>query len=170
MQRAALVIDDLPGEEVEADVLELPHAQMIQHERALRPPHCSNRLFEWMTAGMMVGISGTIGFNPHAVAAGGFYLLQNLGLTPAVLQVFFAIVGFLRVAGLYANGHWPVYGPWCRAGCALFGALIWGEMLLSLIKWSSQSDYVSLGVPVYALLTVGELISCYRAANDGRSG
>lgn len=122
-----------------------------------------------MTAAMMIGIAITISISAHAVEAGGFYLMTNLGLTSSVLIAFFWIIGCLRIAGLYANGHWPIYGPWCRAGCALGGAFIWAQMFLSLIKWSTQSGYVSLGVPVYAFLTLGELISCYRAAGDGRS-
>lgn len=131
--------------------------------------HCSNRLFEWMTALMMLGIAATIASSPRSVGSGGFHLMLNLGLTPQVLGWFFAFAGFARVAGLYANGHWPVYGPWCRALCALGGAVLWGQMCLALIKWSEQSDYVSIGVSVYLFLTLGEVISCYRAASDGRA-
>lgn len=131
--------------------------------------HCSNRLFEWMTALMMLGIALTIATSPQSVAHGGFYLMQNVGLTPAVLVVLFCAAGLARAAGLYANGHWPIYGPWCRALGAMGGVFIWAQMLLSLVKWSSQSGYVSIGVPVYVFLTIGELISCYRAASDGRS-
>lgn len=131
--------------------------------------HCYNRLFEWMTALMMVGIAVTIALSPKAIAFGGFYLMQDIGLTPAILGVLFSLGGCLRVAGLYANGNWPIYGPRLRAGCALGGAVIWAQMFLALIKWSSQSGYVSIGVPVYLFLTIGEFISCYRAARDGRA-
>lgn len=133
------------------------------------PLHSSRRLFEWMTALMMLGIAATISASEHSVEAGGFYLMQSLGLTPLILIIFFGITGCVRVAGLYANGNWPVYGPWCRAACAFGGALIWGQMYLSLIEWSHHSGYVSLGAPVYLFLTIGELISCYRATSDGRS-
>lgn len=136
---------------------------------ARRPRHGSNRLFEWMTAAMMIGIAVTIAVSPHAVEGGGFHLMKNLGLTPMVLVVFFMIASIARAIGLYANGRWPVYGPWCRTLGAAAGAVIWAQMLLSLIKWSDQSGYVSLGVPVYLFLAMGELISCYRAASDAQS-
>jgi hypothetical protein len=139
----------------------------ISSGRGIR--HCSNRLFEWMTAAMMLGIAATIAASPQSIAGGGFYLMGNLGLTPAVLVALFCAAGIARAAGLYANGHWPVYGPWCRALGAFGGVFIWAQMFLSLVKWSSQSGYISIGVPVYFFLTFGELISCYRAARDGRA-
>lgn len=133
-----------------------------------RSRHCSHRLFEWMTALMMGGMSFTILASPTTVASGGFHLLQNLGLSPNVLIFAFALASALRMAGLYANGHWRVYGPWCRALGALGGAFIWGQMAISLLIWSEQTGYVSLGVPVYLSLALGEFVSCYRAARDAR--
>lgn len=134
-----------------------------------RNGHCANRLFEWMTALMMLGIAGTIAASPRTIASGGFHLMQNVGLTPTLLGWLFSMGGCLRIAGLYANGHWPVYGPWARAGCALAGAGLWAQMCLALIPWSGKSGYISIGIPVYAVLALGEIISCYRAASDGRS-
>jgi hypothetical protein len=132
------------------------------------PIHCSNRLFEWITAVIMVGIATTIAISPRAVASGGFHLLQNLGLTAEVLVLLFAIGGCVRIAALWANGRWQVCGPWFRFGCALAGAFLWAQMCLALIEWSDGAGYVSIGVPVYAGLALGELISCSRAARDGR--
>ena len=131
--------------------------------------HCFNRLFEWMTAMMMIGISITVAINPKTVEFGGFYLLADIGLTAPALGTLFMAGGCIRVAALFANGSWPVYGPRFRAGCSLFGAVIWMQMLVALTAWSTRSGYLSIGVPVYFFLTVGELISCYRAATDVRS-
>lgn len=130
---------------------------------------CSHRVFEWMTALMMIGIAVTIAVSPGTMAAGGFTLMGNVGLTPGVVVVVFLAAGWLRMAALYANGHWPYYGPWCRAGGAMIGVIIWAQMFFSMLKWSEVSGFVPLGVPVYVFLTVGEFISCYRAARDGRS-
>ena len=131
--------------------------------------HCSNRLFEWMTALMMVGIAVTIAASPRAIAGGGFTLMENVGLTPGVVVIAFLLAGAARMAALYANGHWPFYGPWCRAIGAVTGAVIWAQMGLSMLVSSVTGDFVPLGVPVYLVLTAGEIISCYRAASDGRS-
>src|SRR5258708_38911234 len=131
--------------------------------------HCANRLFEWITAAMMMGIAVTIAVSPQAVDDGGFHLMKNLGLTPTILAVLFFVASISRAIGLYANGRWPIYGPWCRALGAAVGVIIWAQMFLSLIKWSGQSGYVFLDVSVYLFLTIGELVSCYRAASDAQS-
>lgn len=131
--------------------------------------HCFNRLFEWMTASMMVVIAIIVAVNPKTVEFGGFYLMRDIGLTASALGTLFMAGGCLRIAALFANGHWPVYGPRLRAACALMGAVIWMQMLLALTAWSTKSGYISIGVSVYFFLTVGELISCYRAAADVRT-
>lgn len=118
---------------------------------------------------MMVGIALTVACSPHSLAAGGFILMANVGLTPSVVIVTFLVAGWLRMAALYANGHWPVYGPWCRAAGAFVGVLVWAQMFLSMVKWSETSGFVPLGVPVYVMLTAGEIVSLYRAARDGRA-
>lgn len=131
--------------------------------------HCSRRLFEWCTAMMMALMGVTIIVSPNSVASGGFHLMQNVGFTPGVLIVFFLVASALRCVGLYLNGNWPVYGPWCRAAGALGGVVIWLQMCASLVMWSDQAGYISMGVPVYLVLAFGELVSCYRAASDGRA-
>src|SRR5690349_16253327 len=98
--------------------------------------HCSNRLFEWMTACMMIVISIIIAINPMTVEFGGFYLMRDIGLAAPALGTLFMAGGCLRVAALFANGNWPVYGPRFRAACALIGAVIWMQMLLALWAWS----------------------------------
>lgn len=129
----------------------------------------NGRLFEWMTAFMMLGMAIVIAANPQTVRAGGFYLMTNIGFTAPVLAVLFTFGGCVRIAALFANGLWVSWGPKMRAGCALLGASIWVQMGVALIAWSAQSGYLSVGVPVYLFLTVGELISCYRAATDART-
>lgn len=133
------------------------------------PHHCSNRLFEWTTSGAMLGIALCVAISPKTVTSGGFYLMQNVGLSPAALGVLFTLGGCLRIAALYANGSWPSYGPKCRAAGAALGALLWGQMTIALFKWSWDQDYIAIGVCVYAALTISEMISCGRATRDGRT-
>ncbi len=132
------------------------------------PIHGNGRLFEWMTSLMMLGMAIVIGLNPQTVKVGGFYLLANIGLTAPMLGVLFTFISCARIAALVANGIWPTWGPRARAGCALMGAALWVQMMSALAAWSSHNGYISIGVPVYLCLTLGELISCYRAATDVR--
>jgi hypothetical protein len=127
------------------------------------------RLFEWMTAMMMLGIAATIAASPRTIESGGFHLMRDVGLTGARLGWAFVSIGSLRIAALYANGRWPFYGPWCRFAGAFVGALVWVQMSLALVAWSDTAGYISIGVTVYAFLALGEFISCYRAANDART-
>ncbi len=133
------------------------------------PLRLSNRLFEWMTSFMMIGMAFVIAGNPHTVRVGGFYLMTQVGITAPILAVLSAIIGCIRISALFANGLWPSWGPRFRAGCSLFGACLWAQMFLALLAWSNESGYVSIGVSVYLFLALGEIISCYRAATDGRS-
>lgn len=129
----------------------------------------NGRLFEWMTSLMMLGMAFVIALNPQTVKVGGFYLMSYVGLTAPVLGVIFTLVSCVRVAALFANGFIPAWGPRARGACAIVGAAIWAQMMCALAAWSSQNGYISIGVPVYAALTLGELISCYRAATDVRT-
>jgi hypothetical protein len=115
---------------------------------------------------MMIGIALLISTNPQAADAHSFDLI-GVAVVDDWLAPAFLIVGVVRMAALLANGHWPVYGPWMRAGGALVGALIWSQMCLSLVLLALPSP----GIPIYAVLTGSELISIYRAlaGHHGRS-
>jgi len=132
------------------------------------PMNANGRLFEWVSSLMMLGIAIVIGINPQTVKVGGFYLMTNIGLTAPMLGVLTTFVACARIAALVANGIWPAWGPRARAAAALIGAALWAQMASALAAWSSQGGYISIGVPVYLCLTLGELISCYRAATDVR--
>lgn len=132
-------------------------------------PPWRGRLFEWMTSFMMLGMAFIIAVNPRTVQVGGFYLMSHIGITAPVLAVMSTLIGCLRIAALFANGLWLVWGPRFRAGCALFAAILWMQMFLALLAWSEQSGYISIGIAIYLFLAIGELISCYRAATDDHS-
>jgi hypothetical protein len=120
--------------------------------------HFENRISEVSAALMMLGIAALLIVAPAAADAHSFDLI-GVAIVDAWLATTFIAVGTVRIIALIANGGWPVYGPWMRAGGALLGALIWSQMCLSLIVLGSPSP----GIPIYAVLTASELISIYRA-------
>lgn len=126
--------------------------------------------FEYTTSAMMIGIAIDVAIYPKAISYGSFFLLRDIGMTPEMIGVAFTILGCLRMAALFANGRWPDYGPMCRVFGAMMGALLWAQMAWALYRWSIGQGYVAIGVIVYACLAASELVSCGRAARDGRRG
>ncbi len=125
-----------------------------------------DRLFEWVTAGMMIGFAITIALWPDTIQASSFrYILRVISAES--MGVFFTVFGVMRFSALIANGSWPIYGPRFRTIGAGAGALMWGQLSASLI-YLSPPHPPSPGIPVYILLTVGELISAYRVMSDAR--
>lgn len=129
---------------------------------------CENRLFEWISTGMMLGISFILFAWPDTISFSAFHYLVAGGVPQNSVALAFFVFGFVRVVALIANGLVPYYGPLARATCALAGAFLWAQLMFALIDWSHQMARVSPGVPVYLFLAVGEIASCYRAARDGR--
>lgn len=128
--------------------------------------HCRHRLFEWVMTVAMLGLAIEIFFWPGTIGASAFrYMLRVI--QPELLGGFFLIVGLFRIAALYANGNWPKFGPRIRALAAGAAALIWGQMLFALFALAPHTGIPSPGIPVYLALTLGEMISAYRAATDG---
>lgn len=133
------------------------------------PGHrCSNRMFEWISTAMMLGIAATLLLSPKSIEFSAFRLMLDAGLTQRSVEVFFLMAGWLRIIALFANGRLPVYGPAARAFGALAGAFIWGQMSVALLGLSPVTGTIAPGVPVYFALVVGELLSCVRAVRDGR--
>lgn len=120
--------------------------------------HFNNRISEAAAALMMIGIAVLIATNPIAADAHSFDLI-GVAVVDDWLAPAFLTVGVVRMAALVANGSWPLYGPWMRAGGALVGALIWSQMCLSLVILALPSP----GIPIYAVLTATEFFSIYRA-------
>jgi hypothetical protein len=130
--------------------------------------NCSNRVFEWVTTSMMLGIALTLLLSPDAIQNSTFRLMLGVGFSQGAVAFFFVIVGGFRIVALFANGRLPIYGPLVRSFAALAGALIWGQMAIALLGMSHVTGTVSPGVAVYLALVGGELYSCFRAVNDGR--
>jgi hypothetical protein len=133
----------------------------------LAHPYCRNRLFEWTMAGSMLVLGFWILIFPHAIGSSSFYLLQriigNFGLT-----IFFLFIGFFRIAALFANGRWKVWGGRIRAASAIGGAIIWIQMAVALwLLVPTAGRAPSPGIPIYFALAIAELISTKRARADG---
>jgi hypothetical protein len=126
----------------------------------------SHRLFEWVTTAMMLSMAIEIAIWPGTIGASAFrYILQMIG--PTNMGLFFAVFGLLRIAALIANGHWPVYGPWMRTIGAGAAALLWFQMDIALVMLAPHNNGTpSPGIPVYLALTIGEILSAYRAMTN----
>lgn len=127
--------------------------------------HCRHRLFEWMMTAAMLMLALEIMLWPGVVEASAFRYIARI-VYPDNLALFFLVIGICRIVALFANGNWPVVGPRIRAFAAVGAAIIWGQMLAALIVLAPKTGIPSPGIPVYFAITIGELISAYRAATD----
>lgn len=131
-------------------------------------PHCQNRLLEWCCCCIMIGIALCLYLSPRTLEAGSFRFMAQAGFTPTGTLQLMLICGLARMAALWLNGNWQPYGAWCRATGSVVGAVIWFQMAVALLLLSQITGTLSLGTPTYFVLTVGEILSCYRAAIDER--
>lgn len=129
-------------------------------------PHCANRLFEWAATAMMLGIAVCVVLTPATIEMGAFRFLREAGLTAVPVAIVFGAFGALRAVALWANGYWQPGGARARMLCASAAAFMWFQMLVALLALMRVTGTLSVGIPVYAVLTACELISCYRAAYD----
>jgi len=126
-----------------------------------------NKLFEWVMATAMIGLALEIAIWPQTIGASSFRLMLSL-VSAGYMGIFFLIFGTMRVIALIANGRWPEHGPLLRSMGAGSAALMWAQMCVALIELNLDKGIPSPGIPVYFALTVGELISAYRATFDAR--
>lgn len=127
-----------------------------------------DRLFEWVMASAMIGFGVEIMIWPSTIQASAFHHILNVISAP-YMSFFFVFFGMLRVAALVANGNWPKHGPHFRAAGAGVAAMLWGQLGMSLLLLAPVNHGIpSPGIPVYAALVLGELVSAYRAITDAR--
>lgn len=128
-----------------------------------------DRLFEWIMALIMIGLAALLFLWPNAVLASDFRIILTI-VSAEHMAVFFGVFGLLRAAALIANGSWPIHGPRLRAIGASSGALMWMQMTIALVQFASFNEGVpSPALPVYFALTIGEIVSAYRAMTDERT-
>lgn len=131
-----------------------------------------SRLFEWTMALALLQLGIWLLLWPRAIEASSFrFIFLDHAEWQWLLPWFFLFVSSLRAAALVANGAWPRLGPKLRQWAALGTALIWGEMAFALLLLiPNVGTPPSPGIPVYFTLTAGELLACYMAACNGKSG
>lgn len=128
----------------------------------------SGRLFEWVTAGMMIAIAVTLTIWPKSAEIGSFLILIQAGFDKGLLQLGFFVGGVARCVALFANGRWPIIGPWMRATGALGGAVLWALMGSAVIPSLGNISNGALAVAMFGSLLIGEIFSCHRALANGR--
>jgi hypothetical protein len=126
-----------------------------------------DRLFEWVaTCGMLLTAAELV-YWPNTIEASSFHLLLYV-ITPGGMAIFLGGFGLLRIVALIANGSWPSHGPRLRAMGAGAAAVMWAQMGMALAQSVSERGTLSPGVPIYLVLTLGEIFSAYRAMGDAR--
>lgn len=128
----------------------------------------TGRLFEWVASLMMIAIGVTLSLWPKSAEAGSLRILVEAGFAAPWLIVGFVGGGAARLIALYANGHWPLIGPWLRAVGALGGAVLWSLMGAAVLPALGQVGSGALAVPVFFALCIGDVISCHRSLAHGR--
>lgn len=127
-----------------------------------------DRLFEWVMTFAMLGIALQIALFPNTIAASPFHLMLTM-VSAENMALFFFVFGLMRIVALIANGSWPRHGPRLRSMGAGSAALMWGQMTAALLTVAPVSVGPSPDVPIYFALTIGELVSAYRAMTDERT-
>lgn len=140
---------------------------MITAPRHLAGAYSSNRLFEWIMAGGLLLIAFTLALPGDSLDRGALRLLSQNGVSEEAMAFTFAALGSMRSVALFANGKLPFYGPLMRYAGSFVGALVWAMMMSPLAYDSLLTGKVSIYVPLLGMLTLGELISVYRAVRDG---
>lgn len=132
--------------------------------------HFESRLFELATTIMMLGIAGFLMIWPNSIESGSFRYVLTVVSATTIVGIYMAI-GLARIAALIANGHWEFWGPIIRAIGAFVGAVVWAQMAAALFMLIAEvGTPPSIGIPVYAVLALFELISMYRALARGHHG
>lgn len=132
---------------------------------------CSNRLFEWCSAlilvqcGMLAVVSSVILDEPPQLA---FTAFANLGLHQVVTGLIFFTTGGARCFALWRNGQWP-NGPMVRVVCALVGAVIWSQLLFSILEVLFYRHLLYMSLSVWSTLLIFEGMSFTRALSDRKS-
>lgn len=141
------------------DLVKVAHFPPLSYARSY--------IFEWVSAGMMMGMAVEILFaHDFPQRAGSFAILSQLGVPDSAFILFFLIFGAGRCVALFLNGLLYSSGPLLRGIGAAAGALIWGQLGIALFLSLVATHTLNIGIAMYFFMTVGEVISCYRAAGD----
>lgn len=146
---------------------EAPPAPPVRRSLAVQlayPP----RLLEWIMSLALVTIGALLALCPHTATIGGLRLGADLGFPVATCSAVFAVAGAARAAALFHNGSWPWGGPLLRAAGAAIGGLAWVQIAYGVLVAALGHDQAPADAVTYGVLTLGEIVSCYRACADVR--
>lgn len=126
------------------------------------------RATEWLSSFFLLAWAGALQGKGDTFSLPGYREFARNGLEEHQVALFLAVVGTARIIALIINGAWP-RSPMVRLVGASLGMTIW--MTIAALLY--QSSYVGLniatpGPPVYGILAIFELLSCYRATLDVR--
>lgn len=127
--------------------------------------HFEKRFFEFATALIMLSVGLLLVLSPASLEASAMrYLLDRI--TVGHCAEVLTLSGMARVVALGLNGNWMPYGGWIRAGGAAVGSLMWGQWAAALFELHLKTGLpISPGVPVYAILSLCEVVSYFWALN-----
>lgn len=130
--------------------------------------HFEKRLFELAMTVAMMGEGLLLMLSPRSIEASSFrYLIDVVPIWLCI--ILFAWLGGARIIALALNGHWMPHGAYVRAVGAVAGAFMWAQMGASLlVNNMAKGDPVSPGIPIYATLTLFEVVSVYFALVGAR--
>jgi hypothetical protein len=127
---------------------------------------CRNRVVEWLTTLMLINFGLTTVLSPDTLIAGSFRYMTALHITPGMFAFACIAAGLARFFALYFNGYGLPWSARVRALTAVFGALVFSIMGLSLVFLTKDTGTLSLGAGTHFLLAAAELYSCLRAGSD----
>lgn len=131
--------------------------------------HFERRLFELAMTVAMIGEGVLLSLSPRSIESSAFqFIIQMVPLWLCI--VIFVGLGGARILALSLNGHWMPFGAYVRAVGAVAGAFMWGQMCASLWTYNIVRDTeISPGIPIYATLTLFEIVSMYFALVGARA-
>lgn len=125
-----------------------------------------DRLFEITMTIALIGMALACLQSGDVLTKTAFRKLLSIHMTQTILGTIFGTLGFLRVVALVVNGRSRKWGPRIRFGASVACAFLWAEIALAIYLASPILEAISLGVPMYLALSVGEVGAGYRAATD----
>lgn len=123
------------------------------------------KLFEWVMSlnALLTGL--IIMFSPDSVIASAFrYTL--FAQDARVSGLVFVVCGGVCLAMLFVNSKSHKWGPKIRAWCAIFRAIIWFQLGMSLVAVAFDAGVPSPVLANWLSLLLGEMIAAYQAGRD----
>ena len=129
-------------------------------------PRCRNRALEWFTNGILLSFAFIMLVTPLSLEKGAFRYVIDIGISASVFKWSCLVFGLTTCLALYYNGRGLPWTARIRAVCAVFRAIVFGHLSLSLAYLTKDTGTISLGVGTHALLACAEIYSCLRAGAD----